>query len=49
MAYAMYMKVEGVDGDSTDAAHDKWIEVVSYSHGLSQAFYGSGSREAEQG
>ncbi|MDP2897752.1 MAG: type VI secretion system tube protein Hcp [bacterium] len=36
MAYNMFLKVEGVDGDSTDAAHDKWIEVVSVNHGLSQ-------------
>lgn len=41
MAYDMFLKVEGVDGDSTDAAHDKWIEVVSFSHGISQAPGGS--------
>jgi len=41
MAYAMYMKVEGVDGDSTDAKHQKWIEVESYSHAVSQAPGGS--------
>lgn len=41
MAYAMYMKVEGVDGDSTDAAHQKWIEVESYAHAVSQAPGGS--------
>lgn len=35
MAYAMYMKVEDVKGDSADAAHDGWIEVVSLSHGVS--------------
>lgn len=36
MAYNMFLKVEDVDGDSTDANHDKWIEVVSLSHGISQ-------------
>jgi len=36
MAYNMFLKVEGVEGDSTDAAHEKWIEVVSLSHGISQ-------------
>jgi len=41
MAYAMYLKAEGIDGDSTDALHDKWIEIVSYSHAISQAPGGS--------
>lgn len=36
MAVKMYCKVEGVDGECTDAAHDKWIELVSYSHGVAQ-------------
>ena len=36
MAYNMFLKVEDVEGDSTDANHDKWIEVVSLSHGISQ-------------
>ncbi len=34
MSYDMFLKVEGVDGDSTDAKHENWIEVVSYSHGI---------------
>ena len=41
MAYDMFLKIEGVDGDSSDSAHGKWIEVVSYSHGISQAPGGS--------
>jgi len=41
MAYDMYLKVEGVEGDSTDAKHGKWIEIVSYNHGISQAPGGS--------
>jgi len=36
MSNAMFLKVEGVDGESTDDAHDKWIEILSYSHGVSQ-------------
>ena len=36
MSNAMFLKVEGVDGESTDDAHEKWIEILSYSHGLSQ-------------
>jgi len=34
MAYSMFLKVEGIDGDSTDAKHEDWIEVMSYSHGI---------------
>lgn len=36
MAYNMFLKVEDVKGDSTDAAHENWIEVVSISHGVSR-------------
>lgn len=36
MSNAMFLKVEGVDGESTDADHDKWIEILAYSHGVSQ-------------
>ncbi len=41
MAYNMFLKVgrdlkvDGVKGDSTDAAHEDWIEVMSVSHGIS--------------
>lgn len=41
MAYDMFLKVEGVKGDSTDAAHKDWIEVLSYNHMISQAPGGS--------
>ena len=34
MAVDMFLKIDGVDGESTDSAHDKWIEILSYSHGL---------------
>ena len=37
MACDMFLKIQGIDGDSTDTAHEKWIEVSSYSHALSQA------------
>lgn len=35
-AYNMFLKIEGVDGESTDDKHKDWIEVLSYSHGVSQ-------------
>lgn len=39
MAFAAvdyYLKIEGIPGESTDAKHKDWIEVLSYNHGLSQ-------------
>jgi type VI secretion system secreted protein Hcp len=45
MTYDMFLKLEGIDGDSTDAKHQKWIEVLSYSHGVSQAPGGALSAE----
>ena len=36
MAVDMFLKIDGVDGESTDEAHKDWIEVLSYSHGISQ-------------
>ncbi|MCU0914225.1 MAG: type VI secretion system tube protein Hcp [Planctomycetes bacterium] len=52
MAFDCFMKIEGIDGECTDKAHDKWIEVLSFSHGLSQSSSGSvssgGGRTAER-
>src|SRR5262249_11123077 len=31
---AIYMKVEGIDGDVTEAAHKAWIEVNSFQWGV---------------
>jgi type VI secretion system secreted protein Hcp len=36
MAVDMFLKVDGVDGESTDDKHKKEIEVLSYSWGISQ-------------
>src|ERR1043166_899645 len=30
-----YLKIEGVDGDSTDSQHPKWIQVLSFSQAVS--------------
>jgi type VI secretion system secreted protein Hcp len=43
-AVDMFLKIEGVDGEVTAAAHKGWIEVLSWSWGLSQA--GSGGAGA---
>lgn len=36
MAVDMFLKIEGIDGGSTDKSHDKWIDLLSFSWGLSQ-------------
>lgn len=41
MAVDMFLKIEGIDGESTDDKHDKWIEIDSYSHGVSQPVSGA--------
>lgn len=33
---AVFAKFEGVDGESRDANHDKWIDVLSVSEGIHQ-------------
>ena len=42
-AVDMFLKIEGVDGESTDQAHKGWIEILSYSHGVSQPASGAAS------
>jgi type VI secretion system secreted protein Hcp len=42
---AIYLKIDGIDGESTDDKHRGWIEVFSFSWGLSQtgeAAHGTG-------
>lgn len=31
-----YIRLDGIEGESKDAAHSKWIEVTAFSHGVSQ-------------
>jgi len=40
-----FLKIEGVDGESTDTAHAGWIELQSFSWGISQAVSGSVSSQ----
>ena len=37
MSFDCFLKIDGVDGESTDKRYSKWIEVLSYSHGISNA------------
>jgi len=42
-----FLKIEGIDGESTDEKHEEWIEVLSYNHGVSQS--GGGDRSTGGG
>lgn len=43
MAFDCFLKVDGIPGESTDDKHKHWIEVLSYSWGVSQPASGSAS------
>ena len=43
MAFDGFLKIDGVDGESTDSKHSKWIEIHSFHHHVSQPTGGSGS------
>ncbi|MBI4848470.1 MAG: type VI secretion system tube protein Hcp [Nitrospirae bacterium] len=43
MAFDAFLKIDGVPGESTDDKHKDWIEILSYSHGLSQPSSGARS------
>ena len=36
MAFDAFLKIDGIPGDSTDAAHKGWIEILSFKHGIEQ-------------
>ncbi len=52
MAFDCFLKIEEIPGESTDEEHGEWIEVLSFSHGVSQASSGAvssgGSLSAER-
>jgi type VI secretion system secreted protein Hcp len=51
MPFDAFLKIDGIDGESTDDKHDKWIEIMSYSHGVSQPASGApsaGPRSAQR-
>ncbi len=43
MAFDAFGKVDGIPGESTDAGHKDWIEVLNYSHELTQPASASAS------
>jgi len=36
LAFDMFLKIDAIPGESTDDKHKDWIEILSYSHGVSQ-------------
>lgn len=42
-AVNLFMKVDGIQGESTEANHMKWIDIRSYSHRVSQPPTGGAS------
>ncbi len=43
MAIDMFLKLSTIPGESQDDKHKEWIEILSYSHGVSQRSAGSRS------
>lgn len=43
MPYDAFLKIDGIDGECQDDKHKNWIEILSYSHGVSQMSSGSRS------
>jgi type VI secretion system secreted protein Hcp len=44
MPFAGFLKIDGIEGESTDSKHKGQIEVLSYSHHISQAGGAASSR-----
>ena len=42
MAFDAFLKIDGIDGESVDSNHSKWIELESCSWGVAQAGAGAG-------
>ena len=36
MASDIYLQIDGIKGESTDSEHKDWIEIISFSHAVSQ-------------
>ena len=46
MAFDCYLKIDGIDGESTAAGYEKWIQLVEYHSGIRQHGGGSASGTA---
>lgn len=47
-SYNIFVQITGISGESADEAHEDWIEVLSYSHGVSRATESGTSRSTGQ-
>jgi type VI secretion system secreted protein Hcp len=47
--YEMFLSITGIEGESTDEAHKDWIDVLSYSHRVSQSATAATSGGARSG
>ncbi len=45
MATDIFIKIDGIDGESADKNHGKWIDVITFAHGAEQSV--SGNRNAD--
>lgn len=45
MSFDGYMEIQGIKGDSTDSAHEKWVEIQAFSHQVIQSTGGSASAQ----
>lgn len=45
MSFDGYINIQGIKGDSTDAAHADWIEIQAFSHSVIQSTGGAGSAQ----
>jgi type VI secretion system secreted protein Hcp len=36
MAFAAFLKIDGIPGESTDQKHEGWSEILSYQHEMDQ-------------
>lgn len=46
---AIYMKFDGIDGESKDKDHDKWSDVLSFSKGIHKAGAGATGQSRRRG
>jgi len=49
MAYDVYLKIDGVDGESTDDKHKKWIELSAFNHEVVQPSSGASATGGRTG
>ena len=43
MGFDAFIKIDGIEGESKDDGHKGWVEILNFSHGVSQATTGTAS------